>query len=164
MTPDLFSDEPRIRVRENVDDGVVLLPGIGAGIAEALMSVVTGIAQSAPFRHMTTPGGFRMSVATANCGSLGWISDHRGYRYSPLDPVSGRPWPAMPAILADLATSAAATAGFTGFLPDACLINRYDTGTRMSLHQDRNERDFSAPIVSLSLGVTATFQLGGGET
>ena len=110
---------------------------------------------------MVTPGGLRMSVAMTNCGSLGWVSDRRGYRYDPLDPQTGRPWPPMPASFARLAARAAAHAGFSGFAPDACLVNRYEAGTRLSLHQDRNERDFDAPIVSVSLGIPATFLFGG---
>ena len=115
----------------------------------------------APLRHMNTPSGHRMSVAMSNCGALGWISDKSGYRYAPLDPERDRPWPDMPARFAALAARAADAAGFAHFVPDACLINRYDRGTRLSLHQDRNERDFSQPIVSVSLGVSANFMFGG---
>jgi len=115
----------------------------------------------APLRHMVTPGGFRMSVAMSNCGALGWVSDASGYRYDGIDPGSGRPWPAMPAVFAELAARAAAEAGFQGFEPDACLVNRYRPGTRLSLHQDRDERDYGAPIVSVSLGIPAMFQFGG---
>src|SRR3546814_6541369 len=105
---------------------------------------------------MITPGGFRMSVAMTNCGTAGWVSDRRGYHYDPVDPESGAPWPAMPEAFADLAARAAAAAGFDGFVPDACLINRYEPGARLSLHQDRNERDFGAPIVSVSLRLDRT--------
>ena len=110
---------------------------------------------------MITPGGFRMSIAITNCGKVGWISDRKGYRYAEIDPETGNPWPAMPALFAQLAASAATAGGFPGFQTDACLINRYEPGARMSLHQDRNERDFSQPIVSVSLGVPATFLFGG---
>lgn len=102
-----------------------------------------------------------MSVALSNCGRLGWTTDHDGYRYTPADPLSGRPWPDMPPAFAALGREAAAAAGFAGFEPDACLLNRYEPGARMSLHQDRNERDFSAPIVSVSLGMPAVFLFGG---
>ena len=123
----------------------------------ALQTVVA----QAPWRHMQTPGGQRMSVALTNCGALGWVSDRRGYRYSALDPDSGQPWPPLPAPFADLATQAAAAAGFDGFTPDACLINRYAPGARMGLHQDRDERDLAQPIVSVSLGLPAVFLWGG---
>lgn len=112
-------------------------------------------------RHLVTPGGHTMSVATSSCGALGWTSDEHGYRYTTHDPASGQPWPAMPPVFSALAGSAAAQAGFPGFEPDACLINRYAPGTRLTLHQDRNERDFGAPIVSVSLGIPAVFLLGG---
>lgn len=112
---------------------------------------------------MTTPGGYTMSVALTNCGTLGWTSDRRGYRYSRLDPASGRPWPPMPDVFLALAREAADAAGFSDFTPDACLINRYQPGSRLSLHQDKNERDFTAPIVSVSLGMTAVFLFGGHE-
>jgi alkylated DNA repair protein (DNA oxidative demethylase) len=112
---------------------------------------------------MVTPGGFRMSVAMTNCGTAGWITDRRGYRYAAIDPESGEAWPAMPPLFADLASRAAAAAGFPGFAPDACLVNRYEPGARLTLHQDKNERDFSAPIVSVSLGLPAIFLWGGTE-
>jgi alkylated DNA repair protein (DNA oxidative demethylase) len=141
--------------------GAVLLRGFAlpheADIAAALRAVEAG----APFRRMVTPGGFTMSVAMTNCGALGWVSSDRGYAYSPTDPDSGRPWPAMPPVLARLARDAAAAGGFTHFAPDACLVNRYDAGARLTLHQDKDERDFTQPIVSVSLGVPATFLLGG---
>jgi len=119
------------------------------------------IVAAAPFRHMLTPGGFRMSVAMSNCGTAGWVTDQSGYRYQPNDPESGQPWPPMPAIFSRLAETAAAAAGFSGFAPDACLINRYQPGARMSLHQDKDERDLTQPIVSVSLGLPAVFQFGG---
>jgi alkylated DNA repair protein (DNA oxidative demethylase) len=117
--------------------------------------------QQAPFRHMVTPGGFRMPVAMTNCGALGWVSDPTGYRYDRVDPESGRPWPPMPKAFLQLAAAAADRAGFAGFLPDACLVNRYLPGTKLTLHQDRDERDFRQPIVSVSLGIPATFLFGG---
>jgi DNA oxidative demethylase len=110
---------------------------------------------------MRTPGGFSMSVAMTNCGPFGWVSDPTGYRYSPTDPETGVAWPAMPAAFAELATRAAAAAGFPDFAPDACLVNRYEPGARLTLHQDKDEWDFGAPIVSVSLGVPAVFLFGG---
>jgi alkylated DNA repair protein (DNA oxidative demethylase) len=132
------------------------LPHVGE-----LLPAVAGIECAAPFRHMVTPGGFTMSVALTNCGALGWTTDRRGYRYTAVDPDSGKPWPAMPEVFARLASEAATAAGFDGFAPDACLLNRYTAGARLSLHQDKNERDFKAPIVSVSLGMRATFLFGG---
>jgi alkylated DNA repair protein (DNA oxidative demethylase) len=116
---------------------------------------------SSPFRHMVTPGGFRMSVAMTNCGSWGWVSDRTGYRYADIDPETGRPWPSMPEAFRQLATEAATQAGFPGFAPDACLINRYVAGAKLSLHQDKDERELGAPIVSASLGTPAVFLFGG---
>jgi alkylated DNA repair protein (DNA oxidative demethylase) len=110
---------------------------------------------------MVTPGGFVMSVAMTNCGAAGWVTDRSGYRYDALDPESGKPWPSMPASFLDLAVAAAKEAGYPDFVPDACLINRYEPGARLSLHQDKNERNFANPIVSVSLGLPATFQFGG---
>ena len=141
--------------------GAILLGGFARAIAGDLIAEVARVAASAPFRHMVTPGGWRMSVAMTNCGAAGWITDRGGYRYDAVDPDTGRPWPSMPATFAALATRAAARAGYAGFVPDACLINQYEPGARLSLHQDRNERDFAAPIVSVSLGLDATFLFGG---
>lgn len=141
--------------------GAVVLRGFARAQAAELISAVASVANIAPYRHMTTPGGFRMSVETTSCGALGWVSDRKGYRYAALDPERARPWPPMPVALAQLAHRAAAQAGFADFAPDACLINRYAPGTRMSLHQDRDERDFTQPIVSVSLGLPATFLFGG---
>lgn len=141
--------------------GAALLRGLAAAQAPLLLSALEEISRRAPFRHMATPGGLRMSVAMTNCGAAGWVSDRRGYRYDAADPQSGRRWPAMPEIFAVLATEAAAMAGYERFVPDACLVNRYAPGTRLSLHQDRNERDFAAPIVSVSLGLPAVFLFGG---
>lgn len=162
MTPDLFADLPDAsRHDEVLAPGAMVLRAFALSAAPALLGALANVTAQAPFRHMETPGGFRMSVAMSNCGALGWISDRRGYRYAALDPDSGLPWPALPACLLQLAAAAAAHAGFADFVPDACLINRYAPGTRLSLHQDRNERDFSAPIVSVSLGVPALFLFGG---
>jgi alkylated DNA repair protein (DNA oxidative demethylase) len=131
-----------------------------AGMSELLTGLEAVLAR-APFRQMVTPGGQTMAVALTNCGALGWTSDRRGYRYTHLDPLSGEPWPAMPASFLQHAEEWARQAGFDGFVPDACLINRYLPGTRLSLHQDRNEQDFAAPIVSVSLGAPAVFLFGG---
>jgi DNA oxidative demethylase len=133
----------------------------GIGTIEAIAAELVSIIDRAPFRHMITPGGREMSVALTNCGRLGWTSDRRGYRYTRHDPLGGEPWPPMPSLFACLAAECAAEAGFGGFEPDACLINRYEPGARLSLHQDRDEREFDAPIVSMSLGVGAVFLFGG---
>ena len=141
--------------------GASLLRGFALAHEDALVDSVSEVIAAASLRHMLTPGGFRMSVAMTNCGALGWVSDAHGYRYDACDPDGGRPWPAMPVAFMELATQASARAGFAGFVPDACLVNRYDAGARLTLHQDRNERDFDAPIVSVSLGLPATFLFGG---
>lgn len=164
MTFDLFDnlDAPGAAgAPEPLADGAVVLRGFARTLAPQLLEEVGNVAARAPWRHMITPGGLRMSVAMTNCGQAGWVSDRTGYRYDGLDPLSGEPWPAMPAAFLDLATRAAAEAGFAGFAPDACLINRYVPGTRLSLHQDRDERDLRAPIVSVSLGLPAVFLFGG---
>jgi DNA oxidative demethylase len=147
--------------REEIADGAVLLRGFVQPIESELIEAVRAIVAQSPFRRMTTPGGHLMSVAMTNCGERGWITDHTGYRYDPIDPRTGAPWPAMPPVLRDLALRAAEQGGFAGFAPDACLVNRYEPGTRLSLHQDKDELDYSAPIVSVSLGLPATFLFGG---
>jgi DNA oxidative demethylase len=129
----------------------------------AIVNAVEQVTRVSPFRHLVTPGGKKMSVAMSNCGSLGWVSDHAGYRYQAQDPLTNKPWPAMPGLLLSLAQKAAATASYENFHPNVCLINRYDTGARMGLHQDRDERNLTAPIVSFSLGLPATFIWGGLE-
>ncbi|MFA7666017.1 MAG: DNA oxidative demethylase AlkB [Burkholderiaceae bacterium] len=159
-TLDLFP-EPAPGEVERMGPCAFVLRGFALPAVAGLLPAVAAIEARAPFRAMITPGGFTMSVALTNCGALGWTSDRRGYRYSRVDPDSARPWPAMPAVFSALARSAAAEAGFDGFEPDACLLNRYLPGARLSLHQDRNERDFDAPIVSVSLGMTAVFLFGG---
>ncbi|ARP86860.1 DNA oxidative demethylase AlkB [Bordetella genomosp. 9] len=146
---------------EPIAPGAVLLRRYACGRAPALLAAVKAIAAAAPFRHLETPGGQRMSVAMTNCGTQGWISDRRGYRYGAEDPLSGRPWPAMPDVFIDLAREAAARAGYADFAPQACLINLYRPGARLSLHQDRDELDLRAPIVSISLGLPAVFLFGG---
>lgn len=157
MIPDLFETVPRRLV---LAEGAALLGGFTRAVEVPLLAALGQVTAAAPFRHMVTPGGHRMSVAMTNCGAAGWVSDRSGYRYDPVDPESGLRWPRMPDALAGLA-QAAAEAGFGGFAPDACLVNRYDPGARLSLHQDRDERDFSAPIVSVSLGLPAVFLFGG---
>ena len=139
----------------------MLLRGFARSFEAELLPALRAILKQAPFRHLITPGGHRMSVAMTNCGSVGWVSDSTGYRYDAIDPESGQPWPAMPAVFRQVAEQAAAAGGFEGFAPDACLINRYAPGARMSLHQDKDERDFAAPIVSVSLGLPAIFLFGG---
>lgn len=156
----LFPDPSPLRP---ITDGAVLLAGFALPVEHALLADIAAVAEAAPFRHMVTPGGFTMSVAMTSCGEAGWVTDRKGYRYAAADPETGRPWPAMPAAFADLATRAAAEAGFPGFTPDSCLVNRYEPGARLSLHQDRNERDDAQPIVSVSLGLPATFLFGGLE-
>ncbi len=138
-----------------------LLRGFALPHVDAVLAALDAIVQAAPLRHMATPGGLRMSVAMSNCGTLGWITDGRGYRYARRDPASGLAWPAMPPVFLRLAQQAALAAGYPDFTPDACLVNRYAPGARMTLHQDRDECDFNAPIVSVSLGLPATFLFGG---
>ncbi|MCS3760833.1 DNA oxidative demethylase AlkB [Bradyrhizobium centrosematis] len=162
MTADLFDSVAEAQPsREEIADGAVLLRGFVTPIESELIDAVRAIVAQSPFRRMTTPGGHLMSVAMTNCGERGWITDHTGYRYDPIDPRTGAPWPAMPPVLRDLARRAAEQGGFTGFAPDACLVNRYEPGTRLSLHQDKDELDYGAPIVSVSLGLPATFLFGG---
>ena len=141
--------------------GAFVLRGFALAGSAAILKALPGLIAQAPLRHMTTPGGFRMSVGMSNCGAVGWVSDRSGYRYTPVDPLSGRPWPAMPPVFTSVAVRAAEQAGYGGFVPDACLINRYQPGARLTLHQDRNERDFGQPVVSVSLGLGAVFQFGG---
>lgn len=162
MTLDLFGvDAPGQRVL--LGPAALVLRGFALPDVDELVAGVARVVARSPFRHMVTPGGFTMSVALTNCGALGWTSDRKGYRYSGVDPDTGQAWPEMPAAFTRLAREAAAQTGFDGFEPDACLVNRYLPGARLSLHQDRNERDFGAPIVSVSLGMSATFLFGGNE-
>ena len=159
---DLFDRASELRPpRQQLADGAVLLRGLAARHQSELVAALRDVVAAAPFRHMVTPGGHQMSVAMTNCGSVGWVTDRTGYRYDRNDPETARPWPAMPLSFRELAGQAAAEAGFSGFSPDACLINRYRPGARMSLHQDRDEHDLGAPIVSVSLGLPATFLFGG---
>lgn len=161
---DLFESVGEVDLQpEPLGSGAVILRGAALPQAALLLSDMERIVAQSPLRFMSTPGGYRMSVAMTNCGAAGWVTDRSGYRYDAIDPLSGRPWPAMPPAFGALACESAATAGFGYFFPDACLINRYDPGARLSLHQDRNERDFEAPIVSVSLGLPAVFLFGGAQ-
>jgi alkylated DNA repair protein (DNA oxidative demethylase) len=158
----LFACFPEARAsREEMAEGAVLLRGFVGRSEPELIAALREIVAAAPFRRMFTPGGHQMSVAMTNCGSAGWVTDRSGYRYDAEDPEAGKPWPAMPPLLRELANRAADRAGFAGFAPDVCLINRYVPGAKMSLHQDRDELDFAAPIVSVSLGLPAIFMFGG---
>jgi alkylated DNA repair protein (DNA oxidative demethylase) len=156
MMDDLFAVP-----RETIGLGAVLLRGHALPHEAEILAGVETVIAAAPLRQMVTPGGYTMSVAMTTCGAVGWVSDRKGYRYSPTDPQSGKPWPPMPAAFLQLAAEAAAASGYPDFTPDSCLINRYEPGTRLSLHQDQDERDFTQPIVSVSLGLPATFQFGG---
>ena len=162
LTADLFESIPDVcPLHEAMTEGAVLLRGLAKPSEADLLADLRNIVEQAPFRHMVTPGSHRMSVAMTNCGSVGWVTDRTGYRYDANDPETGKPWPAMPRSFRELAEQAADHAGFGGFSPDACLINRYQPGARMSLHQDKDEDDFAAPIVSVSLGLPAIFLFGG---
>ena len=160
-TKDLFGATAPDTMHERLAPGAWLLRGFALGKASLMLAAAEAVESASPFRHQVTPGGFRMSVGMTNCGSLGWVSDRHGYRYDSRDPMSGQPWPPMPPVFLDLARSAAFAGGFAGFEPDACLLNRYKPGARLTLHQDKDERDFSAPIVSVSLGLPAIFLFGG---
>lgn len=162
MTADLFAAIPDIRAsRQVIADGAVLLRGFFKAVEADVIADLRRIVAQSPFRRMVTPGGHVMSVAMTNCGRAGWVTDRSGYRYDPIDPETGQPWPAFPASFLDLARGAGEQGGFHGFVPDACLINRYVPGAKMSLHQDKDEHDFGAPIVSVSLGLPAIFMFGG---
>lgn len=158
MNLDLFDSD-----REDVPlaPGAVVLCGFALSHEARLVAALDEVVAAAPLRHMITPGGHRMSVAMTSCGAVGWVSDRSGYRYDAIDPETDREWPPMPHVFRDLAARAAQQAGFAGFAPDACLINRYEPGARLSLHQDKDEQDFTAPIVSVSLGLPAVFLFGG---
>lgn len=162
MMNDLFAGlELQQASRQDMAEGAVLMRGRALAQAYELIADIHRISSSAPFRHMVTPGGFSMSVAMTNCGNYGWVTDRRGYRYERQDPLTGENWSPMPESFLSLAVSAANEAGYPDFLPNACLINRYEPGAKMSLHQDKDEKDFSRPIVSVSLGLPVAFQFGG---
>ena len=158
---DLFEGIATPPTRAEMAKGAVILRGSALPFEDGILHALDGITAEAPFRRMVTPGGFVMSVAMTNCGAAGWITDRRGYRYDAIDPETGRPWPSMPRSFLALATATAEEAGYPGFVPDACLINRYEPGARLSLHQDKDEHDLTKPIVSVSLGLPATFEFGG---
>ena len=160
---DLFDDLPpeADAARLELAPGAVLLRAFAREQVASLLLATEAVLAQVPLRHMQTPGGYTMSVATASCGTLGWVSDAQGYRYAAHDPLSGKPWPALPECFIELAVRAAAVAGFENFQPEACLINQYVPGAKLSLHQDRDEEDLLAPIVSLSLGLPAIFLFGG---
>ncbi|GBQ12740.1 DNA oxidative demethylase AlkB [Swaminathania salitolerans] len=160
MMDDLLSG---LRMPERVAPGALFLPGYAASIEREALRGIAAICALAPPHHLLTPGGRRLSVAMTGCGAFGWHSDRAGYRYVSRDPVSGRPWPAMPRSWRDLAREAAERAGYPGFEPQSCLVNRYDTGARMGLHRDCDEDDLTSPVVSVSFGVTAAFLFGGAE-
>ena len=162
MNYDLFDfDTYKTPWIENITTDAVVLRHYAIDDAKQMLAAIGAVTQQAPFRHMQTAGGYTMSAALSSCGSVGWMSDHAGYRYSEIDPQTNKPWPQMPTVLYEFAQRAAAAAGYDHYQPDACLINRYAIGAKMSLHQDRNEQDFTAPIVSVSLGLPATFLFGG---
>lgn len=162
MSAPLFDSivEPEL-TKKRLGPGTAVLGGFALSAEAELLRAMESVAERSPFRHMVTPGGFRMSVAMTNCGARGWVTDRSGYRYDAIDPEKGEPWPTMPDVFPTLAVSAAAEAGFADFEPDACLINRYEPGAKMSLHQDKDERNFAQPIVSVSLGLPAVFLFGG---
>jgi alkylated DNA repair protein (DNA oxidative demethylase) len=164
MTANLFADadHPENFVVE-LGPGIAFLQGFAVEQEALFIASLHIVATASPFRHMVTPGGFRMSVAMTNCGTHGWTTDRRGYRYTEIDPETGNRWPAMAAVFMDLARQAGAQAGYPGFVPDACLVNRYEPGSRLTLHQDKNEKDYNEPIVSVSLGLPAIFLFGGLE-
>lgn len=160
---DLFDDLPLAadELRTPIAPGAVLLRGLGRADDVAMLAAVETVIAQAPLRHMQTPGGHTMSIQTSRCGSMGWVSEPGGYRYAASNPQTRQPWPAIPPGLVDFAVRAAAEAGYPGFVPDSCLINQYLPGNKLGLHQDRDERDLRAPVVSLSLGLPATFLFGG---
>lgn len=157
----LLADAAPAAAKERLGEGALLLRRFASDETRELAAAVDAIAAVSPFRHMITPGGFRMSVAMTNCGAAGWVTDRSRYRYARHDPESGRPWPVMPPLFGALAARAAAAGGFAEFVPDACLINCYAPGTKLSLHRDEDERDLGAPVVSVSLGLPAVFLWGG---
>jgi alkylated DNA repair protein (DNA oxidative demethylase) len=162
MTASLFDESHELAPQvEQLGERAFVFRDLARPHERELLKAVATVEAAAPFRRMETPGGLRMSVAMTNCGSFGWTTDRRGYRYTGVDPLTGRPWPTMPELFLGLARDAAARAGFEAFSPDACLINRYEPGTRLSLHQDKDEQDYDAPIVSVALGIPAVFLFGG---
>lgn len=161
-TLDLFADAaPQPPTTERIGPCSVVLRGFALPLLDRLLPALEGVLVRAPFRHMTTPGGYTMSVALSSCGDVGWTTDRTGYRYASIDPQTGKPWPEMPAVFLELAQRAADCAGFADFVPDACLINRYIPGAKLALHQDKDELDLGWPVVSVSLGIPGMFLFGG---
>jgi alkylated DNA repair protein (DNA oxidative demethylase) len=164
MTLDLFADQAGpLPSRETLGPGAIVLRGFAINIEDELLNALQDVVRVSPFRYMITPGGYQMSVAMTNCGTAGWVTDKTGYRYDPKDPLTGKPWPAMPVAFSDLARCAATEAGFSSYSPNVCLVNQYEPGAKLSLHQDKDELDFTAPIVSVSLGLPAIFLFGGAK-
>ncbi|MFC4258228.1 DNA oxidative demethylase AlkB [Marinobacter lacisalsi] len=162
--PDLFTDQDILNEPggpERLGPCAFLFREYALPLAQDLLDGIEGVSAVSPFRQMQTPGGRRMSAAMTGCGDVSWITDRGGYRYSAVDPETGRPWPAMPPSFSGLARDVASRAGFEGFDPDVCLINRYRPGARMGLHQDKDEQDLHWPVVSVSLGLPAVFLWGG---
>lgn len=159
MQQNLFDDLPQPAIP--LAEGAVLFPGAAQGLGAGFRQLLEAVLAVSPFRNMITPGGHQMSVAMTNCGAYGWVTDRSGYRYAATDPLTSQRWPGIPDAFHDLAVKLADAAGYAGFDPDACLINRYLPGAKLSLHQDLNEADFTQPIVSVSLGLPASFLFGG---
>lgn len=162
ITLDLFAQEPaQSASTEQIGPCSWVLRSFATPMIEELLPALEHVLAQAPFRHMVTPGGFTMSAALSSCGSVGWMTDRNGYRYTPTDPQTAKPWPEIPTVFMQLAQGAATACGFAGFTPDACLINRYIPGAKMSLHQDKDEQHYEWPVVSVSLGLPAIFLFGG---
>ena len=125
------------------------------------MEAVISTTKKIPFRHMITPGGKKINVSGTSMGDCGWYSDRRGYRYERIDPITGNNWPKIPKNISSVVSNAAKKVGFGGFIPDSCFINCYKPGVALTAHIDQDEVDFSQPIVSVSLGVSAIFQIFG---
>lgn len=158
LNDDLFADDRRdLRFAPDA----LLLAGFALAQEAALLDGLDKVLSAAPWRYWDTPGGHRMSAAKSNCGAQGWVSNRRGYYYSALDPDSSAAWPAMPEVFFSVAKAAATAANFPNFSPDGCLLNQYTPGSKLSLHQDADEKDLASPVVTISLGLTATFLFGG---
>jgi DNA oxidative demethylase len=160
---DLFDDLPLLAedLHTVIAPGAVLMRAFGRADDVDILQAVESVIAQAPLRHLQTPGGYTMSIQTTRCGSMGWVSEPGGYRYAPSNPSTRAPWPAMPQCLLDFAVRAATEAGYPDFVPDSCMVNQYLPGNKLGLHQDRDERDLRAPVVSLSLGLPAIFLFGG---
>jgi alkylated DNA repair protein (DNA oxidative demethylase) len=162
VTLDLFADDaPQLTATEQIGPQSFVFRGLALPLIDRLLPALEAVLTRAPFRNMITPGGYTMSVALSSCGQFGWTTDRSGYQYTRLDPHTGQPWPPMPDVFMELAQSAAQAAGFADFIPDACLINRYIPGAKLALHQDKDERGYEWPVVSVSLGIPAMFLFGG---